>query len=143
MIKCTFVVVSKLVMVAQVCLMVYCVWTATCNTVTEYKVPKDYASAGCTLAFLHDNLAISVGGTSQSMFILTRVIVPVDECSATPCNIDKTDVNPVLWLYCDMCHKWLHIVCIGLSELPKSDIYYCPSCSGLPGSTGGKRRGRV
>ena len=68
--------------------------------------------------FLHDDLTISVGGTSQSMFILTRIIVPVDVCNDTPCNINKTYVNTVLWVHCDMFYKWLHIVCIGLLELP-------------------------
>lgn len=80
------------------------------GTVVNHDMGRDYSTADSSFVGITPNLAISVGGTSQSMCLLSKVIVPVDECQSKECVINSTDVNPVLWVFCDACRKWLHIL---------------------------------
>ena len=32
---------------------------------------------------------------------------------------------------CDVCHEWFHLDCLGLTEAPKTDIWYCSQCQKL------------
>ena len=34
------------------------------------------------------------------------------------------------WIRCDICGRWLHLICAGLVEAPKGD-YECPICTAL------------
>ncbi|XP_015761819.1 PREDICTED: LOW QUALITY PROTEIN: lysine-specific demethylase 5A-like [Acropora digitifera] len=55
-------------------------------------------------------------------------------CAATSCTRPQGD--EVGWVQCDVCEKWYHLACVGLSEKAEAmDSYSCKTCLGEGSST--------
>ena len=47
-----------------------------------------------------------------------------DVCDALQCI--NADTHPT-WVWCDVCGRWSHLVCVDLTEVPAGD-FICPAC---------------
>jgi len=46
-------------------------------------------------------------------------------CDATDCN--EPSEQSVRWISCDVCGRWLHFLCVGLTRAPRGS-YVCVVC---------------
>ena len=53
-----------------------------------------------------------------------------EECYAKNCVINPETVEIENWIFCDICEKWFHMECVGITQqqADKMDTYECANC---------------
>eukprot|EP00057_Strongylocentrotus_purpuratus_P024745 XP_011679219.1 PREDICTED: uncharacterized protein LOC105445404 [Strongylocentrotus purpuratus] len=106
---------------------------------------RQHDSHSCGAFVMLNALAVSkgidprkVGHLAQDMrnyvhnILIANAVAPLDEravCDMLSCGKPgkDTDTKP-LWVRCDVCGRWLHLLCVSLKKVSSKRDYVCPIC---------------